>query len=440
MRYILIIFFLITARSSFSQEAVSGKFFLVGETQYKFTYFSPSDLNFKNNNVKRLVIVLHGRTRTAEQRQNAIIQAANTENTYLETLIISPHFIGSQELAAHNLDNNHLYWQDKEWMEGGLSSSSGSYPREESFSSFEVMDDIISQIIYSENFPNLAQIILTGFSGGGQFMNRYASSNRIQEKFEDENNIVFKYLVAAPSSFMYFNDERRVEGTTDQFEKPSVPNCATYNNYKYGPVNMNEYMKYYHLDTLIARYKRRDISYGAGSRDNNPNSSSLDDTCQGMLQGDHRLQRASIYVNYMTHLHGDLGENHKLTVANGVGHDSFAFYNKSNIRPLLFPEITNTPNNNQTEEDPLSIEFEAEILLYPTISSKNLYLKANALKNPKVSIFNTNGVPLNNFKISTINESLMRININKLYDGLYVLFYTDNTLNKQKRLKFIKRK
>ena len=108
-------------------------------------------------------------------------------------------------------------------MEGGLSSSSGSYPREESFSSFEVMDDIISQIIYGENFPNLAQIILTGFSGGGQFMNRYASSNRIQEKFEDENNIVFKYLVAAPSSFMYFNDERRIEGTTDQFEKPSVP-------------------------------------------------------------------------------------------------------------------------------------------------------------------------------------------------------------------------
>ncbi len=440
MRYFIIIFFIIICGDSFSQEAVSGKYFLVGETQYKFTYFSPSNLNFKNNNVKRLIIVLHGRTRTAEQRQNAIIQAANTENEFLETLIISPHFIGSQELAAHNLDNNHLYWQDKEWMEGGLSSSSGSYPREESFSSFEVMDDIISQIIYSENFPNLAQIILTGFSGGGQFMNRYASSNRIQEKFEDENNIVFKYLVAAPSSFMYFNDERRVEGTTDQFEKPSVPNCPSYNNYKYGPVNMNEYMKYYHLDTLIARYKRRDISYGVGSRDNNPNSSSLDDTCQGMLQGDHRLERANIYVNYMTHLHGDLGENHKLTVASGVGHDSFAFYNKNNVRPLLFPEITNTPKNNQTEEDPLGIESDAEILLYPTISRKNLFLKANTSKNPIVSIFDTKGIPSNNIKIHTVNESLLKIDIDKLYQGLYILLYTDKSLKKPKRIKFIKRK
>ena len=39
-----------------------------------------------------------------------------------------------------------------------------SLSREESFSSFEVMDNIITHIIYSEKFPNLTQIILTGFS------------------------------------------------------------------------------------------------------------------------------------------------------------------------------------------------------------------------------------------------------------------------------------
>ena len=35
--------------------ADSGKYFLVGETEYKITYFSPSNLSFKNNNINSLV-------------------------------------------------------------------------------------------------------------------------------------------------------------------------------------------------------------------------------------------------------------------------------------------------------------------------------------------------------------------------------------------------
>ena len=183
MRVLNIFIFLILFSYSklFSQNEVSGKYFLVGESEYKITYFSPSNLNFKNNNIKRLVIVLHGNNRTAITRQNDIIQAANTENKYLETLIISPHFIGTQELIDNNLDDFHLYWKDTGWMEGSNSNSSGAYPRDESFSSYEVMDDIISQVILGENFPNLRQIVLTGFSGGGQFINRYASSNEFMK-------------------------------------------------------------------------------------------------------------------------------------------------------------------------------------------------------------------------------------------------------------------
>ena len=169
MRKLFLLFFLLftVIDETFSQNEVSGKYFLVGESDYKITYFSPSNLSFKNNNIRRLVIVLHGNSRTALTRQNDIVQAANTEGKYLETLIISPHFISNQELVDNNLDDYHLYWRDNGWMEGSLSSSSGAYPRDESFSSFEVVDDIISQIILGNNFPNLRQVVLTGFSGGG---------------------------------------------------------------------------------------------------------------------------------------------------------------------------------------------------------------------------------------------------------------------------------
>ena len=436
MRYPFLIFFaflLFSFHKIFSQNEVSGKYFLVGETEYKITYFSPSNLSFKNNNIKRMIIVLHGNSRTALTRQNDIIQAANSENTYLETLIISPHFIGTQEIIDNNLDDYHLYWKDAGWMEGGNSNSSGAYPRDESFSSFEVMDDIISQVILSENFPNLSQIILTGFSGGGQFMNRYASSNRIQEDFESEYNLDFRYIVASPSSYLYFNGERRVVGTTDQFEVPNSSSCGTYNNYKYGTLQMNQYMKYYHLDTLINRYKRRKISYGVGSRDNNPNSSSLDDTCPAMFQGSHRLERASIFVNYLTHFYGNLGENHKLYIAQGVFHNSTVFYNKNIIKNLLFPEITKTST-------PLGIE-KNKIRVYPTITSGKLHIEIhNSNSKEKLKIIDIFGREVKNFKIILNDKDRLIIDASTIPEGLYFLFFNTFGNSNDKLRKFIIRK
>ena len=434
-KYFLLFFLLFTIiDNTFSQNEVSGKYFLVGESDYKITYFSPSNLSFKNNNIRRLVIVLHGNSRTALTRQNDIVQAADTEGKYLETLIISPHFISNQELVDNNLDDYHLYWRDNGWMEGALSSSSGAYPREESFSSFEVIDDIISQIILGNNFPNLRQVVLTGFSGGGQFMNRYASSNRVHELFEKDYNIDFQYLIASPSSYMYFNEERRVDGSTEQFEKPNVGNCGLYNNYKYGTNMLNQYMKYYHLDTLINRYKRRKISYGVGSRDNNPNSSSMDDSCEAMFQGDHRLERATIFVNYLKHIYGDLGDNHKLYIAQGVNHNSTTFYNRNNIRPLLFPEITNEV------ETPLGIENNYKIKIYPTPGSKVLSIEnINFSLIHDFKILDIFGREVKNFTVSSVKNTKMLIDTSKLSDGLYFIFFNTFEDSLDKRLKFIVR-
>tara|TARA_B100001079_G_C16402265_1_gene511950 strand:+ start:977 stop:2290 length:1314 start_codon:yes stop_codon:yes gene_type:complete len=434
MRKYFLLFFLLFSviDDTFSQNEVSGKYFLVGDSDYKITYFSPSNLSFKNNNIRRLVIVLHGNSRTALTRQNDIVQAADTEGKYLETLIISPHFISNQELVDNNLDDYHLYWRDNGWMEGALSSSSGAYPREESFSSFEVIDDIISQIILGNNFPNLRQVVLTGFSGGGQFMNRYASSNRVHELFEKDYNIDFQYLIASPSSYMYFNEERRVDGSTEQFEKPNVGNCGLYNNYKYGTNMLNQYMKYYHLDTLINRYKRRKISYGVGSRDNNPNSSSMDDSCQAMFQGNHRLERATIFVNYLKHIYGDLGNNHKLYIAQGVNHNSTTFYNRNNIRPLLFPEITNEV------ETPLGIENNNKIKIYPTPGSKVLNIEnINFSLIHDFKILDIFGREVKNFTVSSEKNTKMLVDTSKLSDGLYFIFFNTFEDSLDKRLKFV---
>ena len=319
-------------------------------------------------------------------------------------------------------------------MEGSNSNSSGAYPRDESFSSYEVMDDIISQVILGENFPNLRQIVLTGFSGGGQFINRYASSNRVHEIFENEFNIDFRYIVASPSSYLYFNDERRIDGTLDQFETPISTNCGTFDNYKYGTKMLNQYMKFYSIDTLINRYKRRKISYGVGSRDNNPNSSSLDKTCPAMYQGNHRLERATVFTNYLKHFYGDLGENHKLHIAQGVYHNSTTFYNRINIRPLLFPEIINEI------PEPLYIEKNYKINIYPSPGSYHLIINnINNHKIKKITIFDMYGREIKNFSYTKNSNNRIFVNTSKLSDGLYFIFFNTFEGSLAKKLKFIVR-
>tara|TARA_B110000014_G_scaffold67371_1_gene46101 strand:- start:2203 stop:3522 length:1320 start_codon:yes stop_codon:yes gene_type:complete len=418
-RYLVLLF--IISFEIYSQNEVSSNFFLIGEGNYKITYFSPSNLNFKNTNIKRLIIVIHGNGRNAINKQNDIIQAANTADKYLETLIIVPHFIGTQELIDNNLDDNNLYWKDGGWMEGGNSNSSGAYPRDESFSSFEVIDDIISQIILGGNFSNISQVILTGFSAGGQFMNRYASSNRIQDDLEKEEGIDFRYIIGSPSSYLYFNDERRVEGTVDQFAKPNATNCGLYNNYKYGTVIMNQYMKYYNLDTLINRYYRRKISYGVGSKDNNPNSSSMDDSCPAMFQGNHRVERATIFTNYLKHFYAeDFVDNHKLYIAQGVYHNSRAFYNKNTIIPLLFPEIINNPS------EPLGIENYEKVKIYPIPTNKILNIESSSRINKNsIVIYDIFGRIISNYNILKSNNNSIKIDLLKFTDGHYFIFFNN---------------
>ena len=194
---------------------------------------------------------------------------------------------------------------------------------------------------------------------------------------------------------------------------------------------MNQYMKYFHVDTLINRYKRRSIAYGVGRRDNNPNSSSLDKTCQAMFQGDHRLERAIIYNNYLKYFFGDLGDNHKLYTLNGVGHDSFVFYNKSEIRKLLFPEIKNTPNL------PLSIEKDLDISIFPSVGSKKLFVKGDFMVKPEFSIFDINGKQIFNYKSSVLINSKFSINTSLLEDGLYIIFFDNFGILNPKRRKFV---
>ena len=140
---------------------------------------------------------------------------------------------------------NMYFGQARPWSSGEQSSSTTQHPRSYAISSFSIMDSLISHLL--SNFSNLQDIVLVGNSAGGQFVNRYAAGS------DQEGGGMIRYVVSAPSSYLYFDENRY-----NEYQLPfswSVPQgCTGYNDYKYGLDDLNEYMENAGIDSILSRY------------------------------------------------------------------------------------------------------------------------------------------------------------------------------------------
>ena len=82
---------------------------------------------------------------------------------------------------------------------GGLSNSTNEHPRGYEISSYTIMDSLIAHLLI---FSKLQDIALVGNSAGGQFVNRYAAGS------DQEGEGKIRYIVSAPSSYVYMDEYR----------------------------------------------------------------------------------------------------------------------------------------------------------------------------------------------------------------------------------------
>ncbi|HFS85117.1 MAG TPA: hypothetical protein ENK72_00665 [Epsilonproteobacteria bacterium] len=184
-------------------------------------------------------------------------------------------------------------------------------------SAYEVLAHLLMSIILSGNFPHLKQIVILGHSAGGQLVNRYAASNTIEETF----NIPVKYMVMAPSSYLYFTDERICDKREKKFCKLKEKDKQL-NRWGYGTEKLYGYHKRHHITphSMKRRYQHATILYLVGENDDKRDAS-LSTHIGAMAQGNHRKERAMIYYNYLQHLFGsDITRNQKLVIVPNVGH------------------------------------------------------------------------------------------------------------------------
>lgn len=221
----------------------------------------------------------------------------------------------------------YYYWAtDDTWkigqMTAGALTSAGLGPQR---SSFEMMDALVIKL--REKYPNIRYYTFVGHSAGGQFVQRYAATTNAMISMQYLGGDAH-FVVANPSSYVYLNPERLVDGT---WQLPTA--CSAYNNYKYGlsetslQWSINSYIAVTGVDLIRVNYPSRKVVYLLGENDTtqaDPNSDAgsgdnvLDESCMANLQGPSRRERGEIYFDYMSQFYP--GHIHELSLVPGVGH------------------------------------------------------------------------------------------------------------------------
>jgi pimeloyl-ACP methyl ester carboxylesterase len=307
-------------------KAVGDKFFAVSapEGSGVVRYFGTGSLEGDAHAVRALINI-HGLLRNADEYERtgeAVIAAAKERGA--DTLLITPQFLSQIDVSGLGLPANTLRWETGTWLDGY--PAVGPAP----VSAFSVLDAILERLADRSRFPALREIVVAGHSAGGQLVQRYAIVGRAPEAVAS-NALAVRFVVANPSSYLYFTPERP---SGDGFAPFDAAACPAYNHWKYGVEDPPPYVNG-SVAALEARFVTRDVTYLLGLLDIDPNHPVLDKSCSGEAEGPYRLARGEAYVRYLKLRHPSGTAQSTAEVA-GVDHDALGMFGSSCGIAVLF--------------------------------------------------------------------------------------------------------
>lgn len=268
------------------------------------------DWSVPQPDVTRAVVVIHGWPR--RDLTSADNAASKAGAAAAHTIVITPQFLIAADIEAHRLPDDMLRWGREGWKNGY--DAHGPAP----ISSFSVIDAIFARLADRRLFPSLNQVVLAGHSAGGQYVQRYAAVGRGQAPLL-AHGVAMRYVVANPSSYLYFNAQRPVAaagGTCAHFDRWEYGLSGALPPYVEQPVSAS---------AIEQHYLSEDIVYLLGTADNDPNHKELDRSCSAEMQGPTRLARG---LNYAAWLRSENGGRFSQRVVEvpGVAHSSVRMY------------------------------------------------------------------------------------------------------------------
>ena len=207
-------------------------------------------------------------------------------------------------------------------------------------SSFDAIDAILEILGDHRRFPNLKTVVLAGHSAGGQLLQRYAVVGRGGDLLE-RSGIRVRYVVANPSSYVYFSPERPALKPHGEFTFAAPANTCSggYDRWKYGVNDPPTYAPAEEFAKVENDYVRRDVVYLLGTKDTDPDHPALDKSCSGEDEGPYRFFRGKAYFRYLQMRHPELGgttATQQLWAVPGVEHDGEKMLNSECGLAALF--------------------------------------------------------------------------------------------------------
>ncbi|WP_158814808.1 alpha/beta hydrolase [Methylocapsa sp. S129] len=282
------------------------------------------DWNRPQPAVTRAIVTIHGIERAADfSRTIAEAARAASKLDPESVLLIEPQFLNDGDVAAQHLPAETLHWAHANW-EGG-DDARGPAP----ISSFAALDAILARLADRGLFPALKDVVVAGHSGGGQLVQRYAVASRGEGALA-KAGIHLRYIVANPSSYVYFSPERPAGDGLAPFDAAA---CPIYDRWKYGMTGLPPYLAGQDAAALEAAYVGRDVIYLLGAADDNPNHPELDKTCMAEAEGPNRYARGLAYFRYLQRRH-PTSLSHRLLQVPDVGHNDDIFNSACGLAAL----------------------------------------------------------------------------------------------------------
>lgn len=272
--------------------------------------------NFRPNktdtSIRTLLVYIHGLHRNALSYFDYAMDAVRSAGQKKTTLIIAPQYVNEEDPG---FGSDFLYWHKAGWKDGYASVPNDRKRQQASMSSYEVLDSLVTAVLGSGNFPNIAKVIIAGHSAGGQFVQRYSAITPLPDLF---TALKFRFIVMNPSSYLY-PDNKRPDGNGD-FVVPDSNGCMEYNRYPKGLTGLNAYAQITGPDRIVRQMLQRDIVILVGGEDTRIDDPDLDVSCQANLQGQFRLQRALYFIAHIASF-PEYGVKKNYNIVKGYSHE-----------------------------------------------------------------------------------------------------------------------
>ena len=276
-------------------------------------------LNQRHADVTRAIIVIHGALRNAEGSFTSMQQAmALAGEAGRQAVIVAPQFLSEVDAVRYPVPLDVPVWSVDGWKEGDLSEIRRDDSTDRRVSSFAALDALLQMLSDRQHWPALDLVVLAGHSAGGQFVQRYAVAGHAPTMLS-QHGIHTRFVVANPSSYLYFDTRRPTEHGFAPFPQT---HCRGFDHYKYGLQAPNAYVAAQTPQALMSHYARQQVIYLLGTLDADAAHPFLDRSCAAEAQGPTRLARGQAYYRYLSVVlgHEVVRRQHRVLIE-GVGHD-----------------------------------------------------------------------------------------------------------------------